>query len=151
MLEALKRHLAHDRWANGRVLALLERHPDPEALRLLAHVLAAQRVWLLRLRGEDATIAVWPELGVEECRALMEENASAYAGLLSGLTPEGLERAVAYRNSRGEPFSTGVADVLLHVFAHGSYHRGQVALVLRRSGVDPVNTDYITFVREAPP
>jgi len=34
------------------------------------------------------------------------------------------------------------------VALHGSYHRGQVAAAVRAAGGEPVNTDYITYVRE---
>ena len=33
---------------------------------------------------------------------------------------------------------------------HGSYHRGQVAMLLRQSGAEPLPTDYIVFVRGVP-
>jgi uncharacterized damage-inducible protein DinB len=39
---------------------------------------------------------------------------------------------------------------LLHVFLHSAYHRGQVSLMVRRSGGVPAPTDFIAFVRGAP-
>jgi uncharacterized damage-inducible protein DinB len=30
---------------------------------------------------------------------------------------------------------------------HGTYHRGQIAMQLRQQGLEPVNTDYIMFLR----
>ena len=149
MLETLAKYQAHDRWANERVLETLTKNPNPAALRLFAHVLGAQRVWLLRLRGEDATAtAMWPDLTVEACRPLLQENVAAYTETLSLLKPGDHARVVAYRNTQGVAFQTPVIEVLMQVFSHGVYHRGQIALVLRQAGTQPVNTDFITFVRE---
>jgi uncharacterized damage-inducible protein DinB len=46
-------------------------------------------------------------------------------------------------------FQTPIKDLLMHVALHGSYHRGQIAQALRLAGGEPVNTDFITFVRES--
>jgi uncharacterized damage-inducible protein DinB len=43
-----------------------------------------------------------------------------------------------------------VDDILLHVALHGSYHRGQVALLVREAANKPAPTDYIGFVRGVP-
>jgi uncharacterized damage-inducible protein DinB len=36
------------------------------------------------------------------------------------------------------------------VALHGSYHRGQIALLMRQGGGAPAATDYIAFVRDMP-
>ncbi|WP_291425305.1 hypothetical protein [Deinococcus sp.] len=64
-LTDLRDDLNYDAWANARVLRSLEAaHGAPQqAVRLLGHVLGAQRVWLARLRGQDTSaVAIWPEL-----------------------------------------------------------------------------------------
>jgi uncharacterized damage-inducible protein DinB len=148
----LRRLFAHAAWADRLALDALAAAPEASRagpLRLLAHVLAAERVWLLRLRGEDSTVQpIWPELGLEACAALAADNAAAYARYLDALTVEAAAREVAYANSQGASFSTRVSDVLTHVALHGAYHRGQVASALRAAGAEPVNTDFIAFVRE---
>jgi uncharacterized damage-inducible protein DinB len=39
-----------------------------------------------------------------------------------------------------------MAEVLVHVANHGTYHRGQVATLLRQLGKVPIATDYLLFV-----
>lgn len=142
-------------WADRRVLELLRSSPaageNEDAARLLAHLLAAERVWLLRLLGEDGSVQpIWPELTLEEMEAMSTANRTGYTRFLAALTEPGLEREAEYRNSTGAAFRTRVVDVLTHVALHGSHHRGQVARAVRAIGVAPVNTDYITYVREQP-
>lgn len=140
----------HVWWADGRILEALKAtggKPD-KALKLFAHVLAAERVWLARLKGEDSSVLpIWPDLGLEECGAWIEENKAGYAAFLSGLKDEDLAGAVTYSNSSGTIFNTAIGDILTHVSMHGAYHRGQVSMTMRTEGYEPVNTDFITFVR----
>jgi uncharacterized damage-inducible protein DinB len=149
----LVRLFDHVSWADRRTLALL-RGPGggaPEVVRLYAHLLAAERVWLLRLRGEDSSVQpIWPELGLEEIEALRAQNETEWAAYVRSLEAEDLDREVEYANSTGARFRSRVFDVLMQVALHGSYHRGQIAREVRRAGGEPVNTDFITFARETP-
>jgi len=58
-----------------------------------------------------------------------------------------LQRSVSYRNSAGRDFRNTVEEIVTHVTMHGSYHRGQIARIIRASGGDPPYTDYIQFMR----
>lgn len=145
-------HLFHHAcWANEHVLQCLQdtSKPPQTAQRLFSHVLAAELVWLTRLRREDSSaLAIWPELAMQECLDLAQANAAGYQEYLENLRAEDWHKLVIYRNSQGMEFSTAVIDILMQVALHGAYHRGQIALVLRNAGIAPINTDFITFVRE---
>jgi uncharacterized damage-inducible protein DinB len=138
-------------WANTRVIDGLRASPglDPHALEQFAHVLGAENVWLTRILGEPARVAVWPSLSIDECAALSAENQRGFDAVLR----EGdgaLEREVTYTNSAGRTFTNRVIDILLHVAMHGSYHRGMTSILTRRSGGVATPTDFIAFVRGAP-
>ncbi|HEY7412972.1 MAG TPA: DinB family protein [Vicinamibacteria bacterium] len=144
--EQLSRLFAYNRWANREALGAAR--ASAPALRLLAHVAGAERLWLARLRGEPSPLAVWPELGADACAAALQEVGQAWRDYLAALAPGDVARAVAYVNSRGEPWSSTVGDVLMHVVLHSSYHRGQAALAVRQDGATPAYTDYIHCVRQ---
>lgn len=150
--ERLFRHMA---WADERVLALLAGTTEdgqPEPRRLFSHVLAAERVWLLRLRGEDSAVQpIWPMYSVDELRGLALRNREEYGRWIEGLDDGGLAAEVAYRTSLGAEYRTAVSDILLQVFLHGAYHRGQIAACVRGAGGEPVVTDFIVFARESAP
>lgn len=121
---------------------------DEESPGLLAHILASKNVWITRLNGEDSSdLVIWPELSWDECAALITSNREAYQDFLAGLTDEALAEEVQYQNSSGTVFETPARDILTHVLVHGGHHRGQIAQNVRRSGGEPINTDYITYVR----
>jgi uncharacterized damage-inducible protein DinB len=148
----LRRLFDHLEWADDRVLRSLREAPaiPPRALELFAHILGAEHVWLARLRQIPARAAVWPSLDLDQCAALAHENKEGYAALLDELNADSLGREVPYTNSAGASFRTPAEDILLHVALHGSYHRGQVAILLRQNGAVPQPTDFIAFVRGAP-
>lgn len=151
MKENFLRLFRHADWANRRVLTLLQSvsEPSEKAQRLFAHVLASERVWLTRLRGEDSSaLEIWPELSLEKCAALVEKNAADFRAYFEALPEASLSDVITYRNSKDIQFRTLVMDVFTHVSVHGSYHRGQIAQTMRNAGHEPVNTDFITFVRE---
>lgn len=144
----LERLLDHMEWANGRALEVVRETGEERSLELLAHVLAAERVWMARIRtGDSSGLEIWPPLSVEECERLMRENLEKYRRFAESVSEEGLRRDVAYRNSSGTRFETPVGEILLQVALHGSYHRGQIARELRTAGEEPVDTDFIQFVR----
>ncbi len=148
LLRVLYRHMA---WANTRVIDGLRGSPglDAHALEQFAHVLGAESVWLSRILGQPARVAVWPSLSIEECAVLAEENQRGYEGVLRA-DETALEREVTYTNSAGQTFTNRVLDILLHVAMHGSYHRGMTSILTRRSGGVATPTDFIAFVRGAP-
>jgi uncharacterized damage-inducible protein DinB len=55
---------------------------------------------------------------------------------------------VEYQNFAGQKFSSLLSDIITHVVNHGTYHRGQIARIIRESGVQPPSTDYIVFARQ---
>lgn len=145
----LVRLVEHLDWANRRALASLRdsRTPLSAAISLYAHVIGAEHVWLSRLSGKTPEVAVWPEISLDECERLARANVDELRKIVESVSPEALDRPVTYRNSAGKEFTNRVEDILLHVAMHGSYHRGQVAAMLRSAGDEPNPTDYIQWVR----
>src|SRR5919107_2603807 len=134
MSQHLQRLLKYDAWANQETVGSLHDRPPERSLRWMAHIVGAEYLWLARLNGEPAPLAVWPELGVEACR----ERVTA----LARLWPEFLEAhrnslgdTVSYTNTKGEAWSNTVEEILTHVPVHSAYHRGQIASDLREAGM----------------
>jgi uncharacterized damage-inducible protein DinB len=148
-LQKLATHLA---WADAEALRCLQetRGADDRALTIYSHVVAAEAVWLARIAGRRADVAIWPTLTLDEAAALARRNADELASLLASSNDDTLDAEIVYRNSSGTEFRSTIEDILLHVALHGAYHRGQVSLLVRSGGGEPVPTDYIAFVRGAP-
>lgn len=144
------RMFRYDHWANLEFLHALQ-ESDPataKILRLITHVLAAEKLWLERLRRIPQSLAVWPASTIEQALALEDEMASAWIAYLNELPAQGFDSVIEYRNSKGEEWSSTVRDILTHVVLHSAYHRGQAALEMRSVGKVPVYTDFIHGIRK---
>jgi uncharacterized damage-inducible protein DinB len=144
----IRRLVEHLAWADARTLESLRMMPASplDALRLFGHVLAAEQVWLSRIDGRAPNVPIWPSMEIDECAALAARNQAGFAKHAAA-APDALAREVRYRNTKGEEYVNTVEDILLHVALHGSYHRGQVAKIVRGEGGVPQPTDYIVFLR----
>jgi uncharacterized damage-inducible protein DinB len=151
-MQTIRQLCAYNEWANQRVVrALRESLPvSPKALRALTHLLIAEKLWLARLRENKDTTGYdfWPEMSLAECESLADQTSAAYASLLDELTEEKLNQVATYKNSKGVEYQNSFREILLHVFFHATYHRGQVAFAMREAGGTPAYTDYIAFLRE---
>ena len=149
---SLRQLFEHLRWADARVQTSLTDavNPPPHTLDLFAHVVAAEHVWLARMRQEKPEIQVWPKLSLAQCLELGTRNANEFSALVESLDEIGLDSGVTYKNSAGLEFTSSFRDILLHVALHGTYHRGQIAAAVRAGGDTPASTDYIAFVRGSP-
>jgi uncharacterized damage-inducible protein DinB len=140
----------YDDWANRealRSLAAISEGPPAKSLRLLGHVVGAEWLWRSRLEGRKSAWAVWPELSLEQCAAEIETLGETWREYVAGLSAGDLERRASYVNSKGEPWTNRVDDILTHVVMHSAYHRGQIAADVRASGHEPAYTDFIHAAR----
>jgi uncharacterized damage-inducible protein DinB len=158
MVEQYRRWFEYEKDSHRKVLNSLEtvpeerRHSEPfqKALGILGHIIAARRMWLYRfgvsaerpahLFPTDVTRDnLWTEL------AVMERD---WSGYLQGLSDSELQRVLVYKSIDGGWFRNLITDVLTQLHGHSLYHRGQVASLVRASGGEPVETDFIFWSRE---
>ena len=150
LIEHFSRLFAYDGWANQEVLASLHaaKTPLPQALKLMAHIFAAERLWMERLEQKPQSLPVWPQLTAEECARQAAELPALWKAYLAGTSEVELARPIAYKNSKGETWNSRKNDVLMHVVTHSVYHRGQVAAAVRAAGFTPAYTDFIHSIRQ---
>lgn len=148
-IEYLRKLFAYDDWANREALASLKAAGTaPErSLKLMAHIVAVQWLWMGRILRDRKPVAVWPELGLEECAAQLDALARAWPAYIEGLTPPALAQPLQYTNSKGEVWTNTVEDMLMHTILHSVYHRGQIAADMRASRHSPAYTDFIEALR----
>lgn len=147
----------YDAWANAAVAAALQTArrdgvPLDKADRLFAHLTQASDVWYGRVAcTEAAGLPIWPnapaDLDPEAGAARGARVAKAWRAFLAAASDADLQRPVAYANSRGDRFTTPLAEIAAHVVNHGSHHRGQIAALLRGAGYAPPALDLIAYTR----
>jgi uncharacterized damage-inducible protein DinB len=146
--EHLRRQFVYDAWANQEVLNAIRAAggDNTRSLQLMAHILAAERVWLERLRQQPQSVPVWPEADLSQCEAECTNLRESWLNYLDEITDLG--QTISYKNTKGEAWASAVVDILTHVVMHSAYHRGQIASHMREKGQPPAYTDFIHAVRQ---
>lgn len=138
----------YNQWANERVLSGLQRQnvDKEEILKIMSHVVSALFIWLSRIEGKSpAPFPLWKIYPLQELIAMNEEITRRWLDFVQNHDDFNWE--MSYNNYVGDPYTNNVEQIMIHLVNHSSYHRAQVALLLRQNGMQPVNTDFITYDR----
>ena len=135
-------------WANQRVLkCLADQHITHEnIISLMGHIAAAEMLWLHRVKGlPKPDVKLWSNYSIEELSDMLKKADNNWLDYIQGT--DNFDRELNYTNYAGDPFVNNVESIMIHTVNHASYHRAQVAMLIRQSGLEPVNTDFITYDR----
>jgi uncharacterized damage-inducible protein DinB len=150
----------YNRWANHRFLDATEILTDEEFTRdlrssfpsiqeTLEHILQAEWIWLERWRGVSPTgVPGWDTSTHPALRAQWLSIEEGQQAFVQTLTDERLESVVDYRNLASQSFSQPLSQLMRHVVNHSTYHRGQVATMLRQLAKPVPVSDLVAFYRE---
>lgn len=116
----------------------------------LVHLYSGEWLWLERWRGNAPTAfpqaADFPDLATIEQRwAKVDRGLHEF---VASLKAGDLTRTLKYRMMSGKEMESPYGQMLHHLANHGTYHRGQIATMLRQLGAKPNSTDLIAFYRE---
>ena len=149
------------RWGDRLMISAARSVPDEEYYKdqgisfgsihkLMVHCMAAQWLWLSRWRGESPTRIESHEQ--YPTRAEFEQRwplvHSAILDFLGLQSTNSLARIIDYKNMKGEHLALPLSDLMMHVIDHASYHRGQVASMIKRAGGQPAAISYHRFALE---
>jgi uncharacterized damage-inducible protein DinB len=138
----------YNAWANKRVIGALIRQQvsDEKILSLLGHVVAAQFLWLHRIKGLPAPdVKLWGSYSLDQLVTMAETAGKQWLEFVE--STDNFDREMTYRNYVNEPYTNNVENIMIHLVNHSSYHRAQIAMLLRQKGFEPINTDFITYDR----
>jgi len=116
----------------------------------LVHICGAEWIWLERFQGRSHS-SIPDNSSVQSLAALREHwqpQAERLLSFVSGLTQDDLDRVFEYKTINFGMYKNPLWQSLQHLANHGTYHRGQVATLLRQLGVKPILTDLMHFYRE---
>lgn len=126
-------------------LTLHEESVPARAHSLMCHILNAEQIWLDRIADRPPECEPWEAHPAENYAILNNRNRALSA---EALRKDDVERMVSYANSVGQVFNNTVGDILFHIINHSTYHRAQIATLLRSAEVRPPSTDYIVYKRQ---
>lgn len=139
----------YNHWATKETVGSIKRLdlPTDRIISLISHIISAQQIWFNRIIGEKGSLSPWEVYTIEECLDRSEEINSRWLNYLEHTSDEGLEKIIQYTNTKGDVFENSVKVILTHVINHSTYHRAQIALLVKEAGGKPAVTDYIVYAR----
>lgn len=154
-------------WANQTILQRIKELPSsvlsqevnssfPAVANALSHIYAVDKMWYLVLTGtamREALQACMPLnerilQSVEDYAKSFDELAEQYRKWLR--SEADLEQTLLLDNPYAGIRQTSLAEIVLHLVNHGTYHRGNISAMLRQLGHASVMNDYAFYWYQEP-
>lgn len=143
----------YKRWATNALNAVVAHHlhriGEPDLMlirRLLDHIQSVDAIFRDNLQGRPHGHGAprSAELPAFETLARAAAvTADWYVDYADRLTPAQRDETIDFFFSNGSPGRMSRGDMLLHVATHGTYHRGNIGIILQKNGIEP-NADRLT-------
>jgi uncharacterized damage-inducible protein DinB len=159
--EDVRQLYEYNRWANARTLdavAALTAEQFTQDLsnsfgsvrNTLVHILAAEWVWLRRWQGTSPRAFLEPQEfpDLAALRRRWHEIECEQTGFVNSVSDAALAQVLSYTNMQGEVWRYPLRQMMQHVVNHSTYHRGQVATLMRQLGAQSFPTDFLAFFDE---
>lgn len=143
-------------WANRELFDVVASITSTEhaaslhtAIRTLNHIYVVDRIFRAHLAGEKhpytaTNTSETPELG--ELHFAVAETDLWFENYVSKIADQALAESLSFQFTDGDSGTMTREEMLFHVLAHGSYHRGNVGQVLKDISVAPPRDLYTKFL-----
>jgi uncharacterized damage-inducible protein DinB len=162
MKEILVQMSAYHLWANSLLLDAINQLPEERQkqevrssfgglFKTVLHMLDAESTWWQRMKLQERIIIPSDSFAgdmKELSNNLLHQNKQWQEWIVNASEHQ-LQHVFMYQNSKREQFKQPVYQMVLHVFNHGTYHRGQLVTILRQLEVNSIpQTDFIVWGRK---
>lgn len=163
MKELLKQYAAFNIWATQKIAEVILSLPEAKQRQempssysslytTLLHMWDAESIWWQRLKLQERIIVpnqVFTGTTKELVDSLHQQS-KQWEDWISNASDLSIEHVFQYQTFSKEQFKQPTWQMLLHVFNHATYHRGQLVNMLRQLGVEKIPaTDFIIWARSA--
>jgi uncharacterized damage-inducible protein DinB len=147
-------------WADRELFQALSglspEHAEPlhTCIRTLNHIHVVDRLFQARLIGEPVPFEA-TNTSVTPTLAQLQSDVTAtdawFERYLAEIEPDVLDDVIDFEFTDGDRGRMNREEILLHVIAHGAYHRGNVGQVLKSLSVAPPRDLYTRFLHQSEP
>ncbi|MEO6000934.1 MAG: DinB family protein [Chitinophagaceae bacterium] len=161
MKEILEQYATYNLWANQRLINCILLLPEEQRVReslssfsslhkTLLHLWYANSIWWQRMRMQEIIVdpTVTFKGTTEDAAMALIQQDKTWESWVHYASLAALEHVFHYQNTKREQFKQPVYQVLMHLFNHGTYHRGQIVTTLHQLNVVKIPpTDFIVWSR----
>lgn len=122
----------------------------PSITKTLKHILDAETAWWLRMQDSSQSFKFGEDYPgtLEELLQDLLDQSKQWKEYIKSKTETELQASFRYIRLEKE-FESRIIDALIHLFNHGTYHRGQLVTMMRQVQISQIpGTDFIAYVRE---
>jgi uncharacterized damage-inducible protein DinB len=162
MKELLMQFAAYNVWGSQRLLDIINTLPVekqkaevPSSFKSLyttvLHMWDAESIWWQRLKMHERVIRPSENFKgtMQDVSNGLMSQALQWKDWVDNASDMSLEHVFQYYNTKRELFKQPTWQMLLHLFNHDTYHRGQLINILRQVGIEKVpETDFIVWSRK---
>jgi uncharacterized damage-inducible protein DinB len=137
----------YNRYTNSELIKVILANKEvvsEKSVKWMNHILNAQHIWNSRINKTVIQFKTWDMHEMESLPGLNEENYAISMKIIQG---SDFASIVDYTTFSGQSMTNTVQDILFHIINHSTYHRGQVAVDFRATGLEPLVTDYVFWKR----
>ncbi len=152
----MKDQFRYKAWANSEILdsiAKIDEARYPEqwklAVRLMNHTYVVDRIFAAHLSGEEHQFldTNTPETPtVDQLRESISKSDIWYLHHVGQLDHGKLTESISFTFTDGDKGTMTREEMLFHILAHGTYHRGNVGMVLSSCGIDRPRDTFTRFL-----
>ena len=161
MKEVLVQLSAYHLWANQLLLDVIlqlseekQKQEVSSSFRSLyltvLHIWNAEYIWWQRMKLQERIVGPGESFkgDMKELSNQLLKQDRQWNEWIGNAQENMLHHVFQYQNIKGEQFKQPTFQMILHVFNHGTYHRGQLVNMLRQLGVEKIpQTDFIVWSR----
>jgi len=161
----------YDRWANRRMIQSAAKLSPEQFTRdlggsfrsvrdTLVHIIGGEWIWFQYWKAKSLSVKFVTDLQdrrdllfaaetyptIETVQAKWIEVEMEQIQFVDGTTDERLEKLLPFRT-----IHVKLSQLMQHVANHSTYHRGQISLMMRQLGAEPIATDFHIFLVEGRP
>ncbi|MDP2096091.1 MAG: DinB family protein [Hydrogenophaga sp.] len=157
----LRSLFAHKAWANEELFSAIASVDNAanaaqvhNAVRVLNHVFVVDSIFQAHLKGEPHNFEATNTKETPTPQSLLTAVRVLdrwFERYVDGLSSKALHEKLVFRFTDGDTGSMSREEMLMHVIAHGGYHRGAAGEILRGAGVAPPRDLYTRFLHLSEP
>ncbi len=114
------------------------------AAQLMIHILLVHQSWNNRMQDKPGLTDFWTDVHRTQMHTINVSLHEVTKGIIAGGETES---SIRYTNSKGIEFTNKAQDILFHLVNHSTHHRGQINVLFRTAGIEPVVLDFIFYKR----
>ncbi|MDQ6889444.1 MAG: hypothetical protein M3Z56_04090 [Bacteroidota bacterium] len=161
MKQLLQQYSSYNVWANKLItekiaqlsLEIQEKEMGSSfgsVFKTVIHLMDVESIWWQRLKLQEHV--EWPGKtftgGFENLSKELLALSNQWNDWVIANNEIQFTHVFGYQNSKKEFFKQPVYEMLLHLFNHQTFHRGQLVTMMRQNGIDKIPaTDFIVYSR----